>query len=72
MNKESLVPGIKFFRCKDCRHEWQVKVSNCSDRKGMFCPRKNDCEHKQTGGHIRPYDWESHTEWKVDKYGNVI
>jgi hypothetical protein len=72
MRKEANSPGIKFFRCKDCLHEWQMKVANCSSRDGVFCPRMDDNPHPITQGYVRPYDWESHPEWSVDKYGNII
>lgn len=57
-------PGLRFFRCEDCRYDWQEKSRHCQSPSGEACPFCN--------GWVQPHRFESHPEYPKDKSGNLI
>lgn len=59
----NLVPGYRYFKCEECKHEFKFKTRDSSTPSLDSCPLCNeDCF---------PYKAEEHPEWLTDIFGNL-
>lgn len=64
MTKKKIIPGWRYFHCKECDHYWRDKCRDATSSSAEFCDHcGEDCE---------PFKSTPHPEWPVDKHGNLI
>lgn len=63
-NPRKPIAGYRFFQCIDCGEEWKEKSRDCLSPSNDTCP--------SCGSDVFPDNYQQHSEWPVDKSGNLL
>ena len=64
MGQRKPKPGFRYFNCLECNRNFWDKTRDCHSPSNGTCP--------ECFADVRPDRFEEHSEWAVDKSGNLV